>query len=44
MLTVNSLSGGKTSSYLAYHYPADLEIFSLVCVNRASDCDSGRRP
>lgn len=33
MLTVNSLSGGKTSSYLAYHFPADLEIFSLVCID-----------
>ncbi len=33
MITVNSLSGGKTSSYLAYHYPADLELFSLVCID-----------
>lgn len=33
MKTVNSLSGGKTSSYLAYNYPADLEIFSLVCID-----------
>lgn len=31
MKTVNSLSGGKTSSYLAVHYPADYELFSLVC-------------
>jgi hypothetical protein len=30
MIVVNSLSGGKTSSYLAYHYPADYNIFSLV--------------
>ena len=30
MKTVNSISGGKTSSYLAKHYPADLNIFSLV--------------
>lgn len=30
MKTVNSLSGGKTSSYLAKHYPADYNIFSLV--------------
>ena len=30
MKTVNSLSGGKTSSYMATHYPADYEIFSLV--------------
>jgi 3'-phosphoadenosine 5'-phosphosulfate sulfotransferase (PAPS reductase)/FAD synthetase len=30
MITVNSISGGKTSSYLAKHYPADYNIFSLV--------------
>lgn len=30
---MNSLSGGKTSSYLAVHYPADLELFALVCVD-----------
>lgn len=30
METINSISGGKTSSYLAYHYPADFNIFSLV--------------
>lgn len=29
-ITVNSLSGGKTSSYLAVHYPTDFNIFSLV--------------
>ena len=28
--SVNSISGGKTSSYLAKHYPADINIFSLV--------------
>lgn len=33
MLTVNSLSGGKTSSYMAVHFPADVEIFSLVCID-----------
>lgn len=32
MKTVNSLSGGKTSSYIAVHYPADYNIFSLVRV------------
>lgn len=31
MKTVNSLSGGKTSSYLAVKYPADYELFALVC-------------
>jgi len=33
MLTINSLSGGKTSSYMAIHYPADVDIFSLVCID-----------
>ena len=28
--TVNSLSGGKTSSYIAANYPADYNVFSLV--------------
>jgi hypothetical protein len=31
--TVNSLSGGKTSSYLAAHYPADYDVFALVCID-----------
>ena len=30
MKTINSVSGGKTSSYLAKHYPADYNLFSLV--------------
>lgn len=30
MPTVNSLSGGKTSSYMAAHYPADYNVFALV--------------
>lgn len=30
MKTVNSLSGGKTSSYIAVHYPADYNVFALV--------------
>jgi hypothetical protein len=29
-MTVNSLSGGKTSSYMAAHYPADKNVFALV--------------
>lgn len=33
MKTVNSLSGGKTSSYIAVHYPADYELFALVCID-----------
>jgi len=28
--TINSLSGGKTSSYIAAHYPADYNVFALV--------------
>jgi len=30
MITVNSLSGGKTSSYIAANYPADHNVFALV--------------
>jgi len=33
MKTVNSLSGGKTSSYMAVHYPADYNLFSLIRTN-----------
>jgi hypothetical protein len=33
MTTINSLSGGKTSSYLAVHYPADYNIFALIRTN-----------
>ena len=33
MISINSLSGGKTSSYLAYHYPADYNIFALVKID-----------
>jgi len=32
MKTVNSLSGGKTSAYIAANYPADYNVFSLVRV------------
>lgn len=28
--TVNSISGGRTSAYLAAHYPADYNVFALV--------------
>lgn len=31
--TVNSISGGKTSAYISVHYPADYEVFSLVCID-----------
>ncbi len=33
MKTIHSLSGGKTSSYMAVHYPADYNIFALVTVD-----------
>ena len=33
MKKINSLSGGKTSSYMAVHYPADYNLFSLVRTN-----------
>lgn len=32
MKTVNSLSGGKTSSYMAVHYPSDYNVFALVTI------------
>jgi len=31
--TVNSMSGGKTSAYMAVHYPADYTVFALVCID-----------
>lgn len=36
MKTINSLSGGKTSSYLAVNYPADYNLFALVRTNDKS--------
>lgn len=33
MKTVNSLSGGKTSSYIAANYPADIDVFALCCID-----------
>ena len=33
MKTCNSLSGGKTSSYIAVNYPSDYNVFSLVRTN-----------
>jgi hypothetical protein len=32
MKTINSLSGGKTSSYMAAHYQADYNIFALITI------------
>jgi len=37
MKTMNSLSGGKTSSYVAVKYPADYNVFALV-TTRDNDC------
>ena len=33
MKTVNSVSGGKTSAFIAANYPADYNVFSLVRTN-----------
>jgi hypothetical protein len=33
MKTVNSISGGKTSAYIAANYPADYNVFALVRTN-----------
>lgn len=30
---VNSLSGGRSSCYMAIHYPADINIFACVCID-----------
>jgi hypothetical protein len=32
MIKVNSVSGGKTSAYMAIHYPTDFNVFSLVTI------------
>lgn len=32
MISINSLSGGRSSSFMVMHYPADYEIFSLVTI------------
>ena len=32
MKSVNSLSGGKTSSYIAVNHPADYNVFAVVCL------------
>lgn len=36
MITVNSLSGGKTSSYIAANYPADYNVFALVRIEHGA--------
>ena len=36
MKTINSLSGGKSSSYIAANYPADYNVFALVRTNDKS--------
>ena len=33
MKTVNSISGGKTSAYIAANYPADYNVFALITTN-----------
>jgi len=33
MIKINSISGGKTSAYIAANYPADYNLFSLVRTN-----------
>lgn len=37
MKTVNSVSGGRTSAYLAANYPADYNVFALVQIED-EDC------
>ncbi len=33
MKIVNSVSGGKSSAYVAANYPADYDVFALVCID-----------
>ena len=33
MKTMNSISGGRTSAYMAVHMPADINIFAAVCMD-----------
>lgn len=33
MKTVNSISGGRTSCYMAVHHPCDINIFACVCID-----------
>ncbi len=33
MIKVNSISGGKTSAFIAMNYPADYNVFALVCID-----------
>lgn len=33
MITVNSISGGKTSCYMAIHFPTEINIFACVCID-----------
>lgn len=43
MKTVNSVSGGKTSAYISANFPADYDVFSLVCINDASCAPKDKR-
>jgi hypothetical protein len=36
ILTANSISGGKTSCYMAIHYPSDINVFACVLTNDKS--------
>jgi len=36
MKIINSISGGRTSGYIAMNYPSDYNIFSIVCVDQKS--------
>lgn len=40
-ITVNSISGGKSSGYLAARYPADYNVFALVCLDQCRIKDTG---
>lgn len=43
MISVSSVSGGKTSAYMAVHYPTDYYTFAVVLINhpRSAPADKG---
>ena len=46
MKSCNSLSGGRTSSYIAVNYPADIDVFALCCIdshNAGRSIDKGMK-
>lgn len=43
MKTVTSISGGRSSAYMAVNFPTDVNIFALVCID-AHNAGLGPKP